>query len=167
MLFRSTEPLADSLVLVCHGGQTGIHAVPARIPFWPTWLSVIKGFRPEFALFSSAILDFCRKSLTQNFTPGQATQLENVDCFTANSQGYFGPGAYLVGETIPAGTYQLFQMSPSAQTYAGFYCIYHNIDSGLLDIVKNGYFDFYGSKSITLKEGQILELNYGYMKAVS
>lgn len=106
------------------------------------------------------------QSLYLNYN-SKATQLENVDCFTANSQGYFGPGAYLVGETIPAGTYQLFQMSPSAQTYAGFYCIYHNIDSGLLDIVKNGYFDFYGSKSITLKEGQILELNYGYMKAVS
>ena len=69
--------------------------------------------------------------------------------------------------TIPAGTYQLFQMSPSTQTYAGFYCIYHNIDSGLLDIVKNGFFDYSGSKSITVKEGQILELNYGYMKAVS
>lgn len=28
----ATEPLADSLVLVCHSGQAGIHAVPARIP---------------------------------------------------------------------------------------------------------------------------------------
>lgn len=97
----------------------------------------------------------------------KATQLENVDCFTANSQGYFGPGAYLVGETIPAGTYQLFQMSPWAQTYACFYCIYHNIDSGLLDIVKNGFFDYSGNKSVTVTDGQIFEVNRGYLKAVS
>ena len=30
----------------------------------------VSGFRPESALLSSAILDSCRKSLTQNFTPG-------------------------------------------------------------------------------------------------
>ena len=106
------------------------------------------------------------QSLYLNYN-SKATQLENIDCFAANSQGCFGPGAYLVGKTIPAGTYQMFQISPSAQAFGGFYCIYHSIDSGLLDIVKNGYFDFSGSKSITVKEGQILELNYGYLKAVS
>lgn len=97
----------------------------------------------------------------------KATQLENIDCFKMNSDGLVGPGVYLVGETLPAGTYQLFQMSPSTHTSSGFYCIYYNIDSGLLDIVKNGFFGYSGSKSITVKEGQILELNYGYMKAVS
>lgn len=93
----------------------------------------------------------------------KAIAIENAPNLGPNSDGYYWPGYYLVGTTLPAGTYQFFQQETGVQ---GFYSVEPNINCGLLDTVENGFFSFSIEKQASVKNGQILGVSRGYFKAV-
>lgn len=95
----------------------------------------------------------------------KAISIEQAPDLGPNSDGYYWPGYYLVGTTLPEGKYQFYQHTMGDMS--GFYEVNPSINCGISDTVENG---FYGpsiiEKHVTVQNGQILGVSRGYFKSV-
>jgi len=95
----------------------------------------------------------------------KAIAIENAPDLSPNSAGYYWPGIYLVGTTLPAGKHEFFQHTAGGTQ--GFYAAKPNINCGISDTVENGFFSISIEKQVSVKNGQILEVSRGYFKRVN